>query len=899
MTTPPASTPELVLAVKPALSQESPPVSAPEPRNPEKATPTILDAAPHKPKPLTASANPDRGRVRSPLLLPLVLGCLALALGMVGIPLGWVPSLWVIGLGFGIVGALLGGVGVGQIVSHRSGGLGLAVAGTLVSLQAVILSAALGVTGRRIIPPRIEAPQPPTTAEILDNLKSTNPKERAKAATDVAKQGSDVTMAVPDLTELLTDEDVTVRAAAARALGILGPWAKGAIPALTIASRYDQSEEVQQAASTALELIGRPTGGDVPMLIASLKSPNRKVRATAAQLLGMLGSYGYVEARAAIGPLRVAMEDREVGVQLFAATALWSIDQLPEVIPVLRNGLSDPDPDLRKTAALGLGTIGPQAKGAVPELIRTLKDDDEMVALYAALALWSVNKQADLTLPLLINALHNKDRSVRVTAVDVLSRIGPPSKGAVRDLIELLRTGDPDMRARAADALGKIGPDAAPAVPALCELVRGDDSGLFIQAAHALRGIGRGAGEAVPALKSALRHKDPQRRALAARTLGDIGPAAKEKEVLDELRRMALKDEEVVRPFAARSLWVLAADADLAVPVLCEALLDKDPKMRAFAAKSLGEIGRPARAAYPLIFEARADLNEHVAQAIADALELIGKPENKEDAKLMKTALTSTFPRYRLSAAIALGTLGADAQPALVELIAALNSDYLALRIAAAETLGNLGPEAKDAVNALKEALVTQDLKLRLAAARTLGSIGSPAKDAVPSLIAALNSEDATVRAVAAEALGQMGEAAVEAVEPLLRALKNREEVDLRRAAACALGGIGPKAVKAREALIDKVQNEDENPSVRVFAAYALCKTTNGTDWLLAKPVLLSLLKNKDSDIRVTTVHVLGALGSVAKDKDVIKPLEELSKNTEEPDEVRQAALTALKQLAE
>jgi HEAT repeat protein len=215
------------------------------------------------------------------------------------------------------------------------------------------------------------------------------------------------------------------------------------------------------------------------------------------------------------------------------------------------------------------------------------------------------------------------------------------------------------------------------------------------------------------------------------------------------------------------------------------------------------------------------------------------------------------------------------------------------------EALGGLGPDGKDAVGALREVLSNPDPGLRLAAVHALGSVGSAAKEAVPDLIALLGGDDAALRAAAAEALGDVGPDAEKAVDPLVRALDPTEPVGLRRNAACALGGIGPKAAKARDPLRKRVADKDEDQSVRVFAAYALCTVTEGRDWALAKPVFLEALGQANPDLRATAARVLGAVGLLVKDKDAAQALEARSKDEKETDEVRRAAQTALKQIAD
>ncbi|MFN1208730.1 HEAT repeat domain-containing protein, partial [Enterococcus lactis] len=82
----------------------------------------------------------------------------------------------------------------------------------------------------------------------------------------------------------------------------------------------------------------------------------------------------------------------------------------------------DKSPTTRKAAAVALGDIGADARGAVPALRAALRDEDNGVR-------WSV--------------------------AEALGHIGPGAEDAVADLAEALR--DPAIRVMAADALGGIG----------------------------------------------------------------------------------------------------------------------------------------------------------------------------------------------------------------------------------------------------------------------------------------------------------------------------------------------------------------------------------------------------------------------------------------------------------
>lgn len=62
-------------------------------------------------------------------------------------------------------------------------------------------------------------------------------------------------------------------------------------------------------------------------------------------------------------------------------------DDAAEVIPALIEALKDDVPEVRRSAAFGLGTFGEQAKDAVPALQAALQDSSSEVRKAAAVAL--------------------------------------------------------------------------------------------------------------------------------------------------------------------------------------------------------------------------------------------------------------------------------------------------------------------------------------------------------------------------------------------------------------------------------------------------------------------------------------------------------------------------------
>jgi HEAT repeat protein len=271
--------------------------------------------------------------------------------------------------------------------------------------------------------------------------------------------------------------------------------------------------------------------------------------------------------------------------------------------------------------------------------------------------------------------------------------------------------------------------------------------------------------EEVANLVKQLADKSPNVRNKAARALENLDPAAKDA-VPVLIEALKQKDEisvGTVLPVAAKALGRLGSAA---VPALIETLEVKDGKLQAYAAMALKQMGPDAK------------------PAVAALIGVV--KQYKEPAELAK-----------LQAIAALGKIGPGAKEAVPTLIDVTKEKppSSAARLAAVTALGQLGPEAKAAVPALIDLLGEEETKagpLRLEAARALGSIGSAAGEEATSALVALveNKKLGPSRIVAINALGQIGPPAKNALTALKKA---GEDAELKTAAAKAIEKIESK----------------------------------------------------------------------------------------------------------
>jgi HEAT repeat protein len=155
-------------------------------------------------------------------------------------------------------------------------------------------------------------------ADILKSGKMQKPQAAADAMLLLNCASED---AISDLIDAFKSaDDESQRAAAARAIGNIGPKAAAAVPAL-MGALGEKGFRIRVAALLALAKMGPKAAPAVALLAEILKDPAPRFRELAAHALGEIGP----AARSAEGPLKKAANDPEGTVQAAAKRALHKI----------------------------------------------------------------------------------------------------------------------------------------------------------------------------------------------------------------------------------------------------------------------------------------------------------------------------------------------------------------------------------------------------------------------------------------------------------------------------------------------------------------------------------------------------------------------------------------------
>ncbi len=536
----------------------------------------------------------------------------------------------------------------------------------------------------------------------LQQLKSKNPATRLQMVQKLTD--SDDEDAVEALINVLADEDLEVRKAAAKGLGKLKT--ELAVESL-IASLRDPQPEMRQIVTGALKAIGdkRATTPLVSLLrddnpnvryhaISALESLNwnprddaeRAMRCVASGKLNQAVNYGGAAIDALSFELRTGVHYKRIE----AVEALGKITDARVAKPLI-GALRDEDANVRAKAVEVLARIGDAR--AVDPLIGALKDRDSRVRATAVEALTKIGDAR--AVQALTNLLQDSSPEVRTAAAEALGKMKDPV--AVEALMNMLKDSDGDIRHISVVALGKIGDSRA--IGSLVAALIDKSENVRQAAEAALPKIdvhwekSSEAMRAVPILESAVQSKEYWVRQAATGVLKRVAgesilPTAEDEEITTVTDRAQQRRRDAAQLFVAL-------------------LRDSDRDLRLAAAEALREIGN--KNSVTALIEALGDPDQWVRRASAKSLQAL-KWEATDDGQ--KAFLFAALKNWN-----ELISLGAFAVHPLIFLL----RDPVT-RNAAMDTLAKI--RDVDVTEPLMEALNDPDKNVRKAVAKTLMALG-------------------------------------------------------------------------------------------------------------------------------------------------------------------------------
>jgi HEAT repeat protein len=541
---------------------------------------------------------------------------------------------------------------------------------------------------------------------------------RAEVAMALGRIGPDASAAIPDLIPLLGDASARVRREASRALGLIGPSAieslvsastdrniavrEGAVEGLgtlavpdnrvgraVLELTHDEAPEVRAAAIRALSRLKTPDDLVLPIVLENLPHEDDRVRLAVVNLLvegrtllprlapeleslltverdGVAGHAAFLLGKS--GPdaaPRLINALRHDGTRIYSiAGALAQIGR--PAVDLLTRAIEDPEPRVRRGAALALGQIRPLAPGTAKRLTAGLVDHIPEVRLAFLEAVGSLGPRAAESVPAVRALLHDGSPELRSRAVEVLFQSAPRDQRLLDDLTVLIDDPESRVQRRAIDAIRDLGPIGRKSLSRVIGRLESDDPDVRFAAAQMVESHGSAGAEAIPGLVRLLDDPVPKNRTIAAMTLGKFGKAAQS--AFTPLTVLLGDQDVAIREAAVGAIGSLEIDAETIRPHLARALRDEKAEVRRAAARGIPRLGPQG------------------AILIPDIILMASRKENLRSVD----RLLRPFERS-----------GPDAR-SLPELVKILEHDQVAVRLLAIKFLGLAGRNGREALPALE-----------------------------------------------------------------------------------------------------------------------------------------------------------------------------------------------------
>ncbi len=634
---------------------------------------------------------------------------------------------------------------------------------------------------------KLDGFKPSYFASLVDQLKNDKDTwQRVKAAKDlgISKDKN----AITPLIEVLNDPNKNVRAESINSLALIGD--KSAILPLK-GKLIDKEEFVQKRAAEALALIA-DSNNDMQLLEEILLGQNKEISCAA------IGALGMQERKNSIPILIKCLHVENKRVK---KSALGTINRIgaKEVAPDLYFLLEDKDPEIRIETIRILGYF--HDVSAVDKLIQ-MYDTEDIQGKSAILSTFAYFKDPR-TIPLLKKAMHDENEQIKYQATSIMQSLsGVDSLVSLDELKSNLDSGDLDLERNAVESLDRK--------------VKGPADK-----------------EAWLLLNSALKHKDIKIRRLAALKIRGGNPEAFP--ILIDM----LNDKKLIEAYINMNKAMNGEINESEYKLNLE-----DMQEISGIGKAISTLGIHAKvygfqeAKETFIKLLDYDLDDYTKALLIEGLGSMG---DKESMKAIKPFLAKEGTKD--AAAAALGKLGdKSVLPLLVE---HLNKGFYSLELC--EAFIGIG---KPAVEPLIKALDNPNPEIRELAIHALGQIGD--KSATPYLIKLIDENNPTLTGNVIIALGNLGD---KQALPILINLYNSKKINLRKEILGAFTGLPDKSIEPL--LMDVIKDKNSTLEFKCMAIETLARIKDAE----LVGFFENLLKDENETIKLTAAYALCKIG--------------------------------------
>lgn len=640
----------------------------------------------------------------------------------------------------------------------------------------------------------------------------------------------------------------------AKALELIGPEARKAVPVLNAIHKKSDDWKVQYPVGDALQAIGEPEPVTGFELLSEAVADFREAYGPAESLrrLGKIKAIGAMreagDTENVVSALRKAIKIDNLVLQSAALLALSELgpDAAPAA-PELLELLGGKDPLLQQEAVAVLATSGSSSPEAIEALCQFVLNNNESTASrkMGILALVAFNEKDGSVSRYLADKIVRDEDRIQSLGILSVTMAGPIE--IVPVLSEMLKScSDYEEALHILDTFGNMDPLAEGVIPAMVEgLINTQHlSGFMMRAwkvndfiAERLRKLSEGKPEVSARIVDCL-----------MQTLKDCPPSPQSRSYIEALGGMgedaAAAASMMIERFSnpediadlASAFAKMPETAREHLPVFIDALGKGDARARMALVELFSVLSPHTPEALDALKAAGLDPNEIVRQTAQH--EISKRPEDDpERFEALLSNLGDDTVHVGFHAAQLLAKMLKEDPSILAPLVSNLWSEDKATRSHSLDAINISGTGHEEALDGLLHIVGLTpdpwDYSDQKAAVECIGRIGPAAMKALPVLRALLEPAEceypesgnrAQVAGAAALAIGRITTGSSAEVRTLLRLLESKNSYGMHEACVSGLGAIGRAAKGAAPAIISYMRNcNTEGRKVPIEALKQIC----------------------------------------------------------------------------
>jgi len=293
-----------------------------------------------------------------------------------------------------------------------------------------------------------------TVPGLLDLLHDPNSEVRCSAAIGLGKLGREPSKVVRALIELGSNADPGTKLSVTIALALLGKVEDDRIP-LLIDATGSPDDSVADASATALRrLVVKNPEKLLSGVLDAIKEADEAQLQRLLLVLRSMGPFAY----SALPQLEPFYDNLSLQGRLELLSAFAAIDKEGDrAVPLLKRGLKDPEPEVRREALLGFLRYRGKSDLFLGALTEALDDRSSKNKLIVLRILRGISTKASEAVPKVVTTTRDPDPKVRTEALRTLTALAKPDAEMVRIGQERLSDQDQGVQCAAVQTLRKVG----------------------------------------------------------------------------------------------------------------------------------------------------------------------------------------------------------------------------------------------------------------------------------------------------------------------------------------------------------------------------------------------------------------------------------------------------------